>query len=359
MLHIRKALCVLFTALLLVQPAFAETEPPTTPEPDIVTAVHTMQTLPSNFSPLTPQTEEKLWLRALTTAPLYAMNADGSWNAVLAAALPEDVTEDYVNSYGIPADAQRGYAFRITLRSDACWEDGTPITADDVLFSVQKLFESEETSDDWLFLANAAAIRSGKLQPGSDIVSLKDAGFSNVSEAWAAGYTEFYLDTEGYWGLGSGWKSVSDRTRLRDFAMPAGLDELFVTPAYLYRYYLMDGSINNYYQSQFIGICRTPGDALTVNDLGLVKVSDQELILLLQDPLAASTLMQKLEGLFLFRQELWSENYGDGTAHYLSYGPYRIASASYEQILLVPNPNWFGEADPRGYDRILCRKIGT
>ena len=56
---------------------------------------------------------------------------------------------------------------------------------------------------------------------------------------------DFYLDTEGFWGLGGGWKPISDRIRLRDFAMPGGLDEYFVSPAYLYRYYLMDGAINN------------------------------------------------------------------------------------------------------------------
>ena len=344
MLHLRKVLCICFTALLLAQPVFAETEP--APEPDIVTAVREVQTVPTDFDPLAAPD----WLLRLISAPLYAMSTDGSWTPVLAAALPEDVTGSHAGKSGIPAAAERGYAYRIALDEAACWEDGTPITADDYLYSVRKLFENEKTAENWLFLANASAICSGKPQVGSDIVSLRDAGFSGTGEAWAAGYTEFYLDTEGFWGLGGGWKSVSDRTRLRDFAMPGGLDEYFVTPAYLYRYYLMDGAVSSYYQTEFIGICRTPGAALTTEDLGIIKKSDHELILLLQEPLTPSTLMQKLESLLLFRE---------GNQGVLSCGPYRIVSADKSHILLEENPRWHGAADPRGYDRILFREIGT
>ncbi len=342
MLHLRKALCICFTALLLAQPVFAETEP----VPDMVTALHPVEKIPTDFDPRTAPD----WLKKLTAASLFALDADGNWTPVLASALPEDVTANHAGTYGIPGNAARGYAYRILLDEQARWEDGTPITGEDYVNSIRAAFENPKTAENWLFLANASAIRSGKLQPGSDIVSLRDAHFSGIGEAWAAGYTEFYLDTEGFWGLGGGWKSVSDRIRLRDFAMASGLDEYFVTPAYLYRYYLMDGAISSYYQTEFIGICRTPGDAMTIEDLGLVQVSDHEIHLLLQEPLTPSTLMQKLESISLFREN------GDTP---LSYGPYRIVSATKTEILLEPNPHWHGGADPRGYDRILCQKIGS
>ena len=345
MLHVRKALCIFFIALFLVQPVFAETEP--TAAPDIVTAIHTVTALPTSWDSLSAQTAEAQWLRSLTTAPLYAMQADGTWEPVLARALPEDVTVDYAASCGIPENAQRGYAFRILLDNSACWDDGTPITADDYIFSIQKLLQNEETSKDWTFLANAEAILSNKKQTGSDIISLGDAGFSSVSQAWSAGYTEFYVDTDGFWGLSNGWMSVSDRTRLRDYAMPSGLDEYFVSPAYLYNRYLMDGAETSRYQSEFVGICQTPGTALTMDDLGLMKINDLELVLILSEPAAASTLMQRLEALFLFRQE--------GSS---GYGPYRVTSANGEEIILEPNPNWWGVADTRGYDRIICRMEG-
>lgn len=350
MLHLRKAICLILMALLLAQPVFAETEAPTEAvvEPDIVTAIRTMEAIPTDFGIHADPTEELRWLRSLTASPLYAM-ADGSWKPVLAGSLPEDVTADYAGTCGIPASARRGYAFRIPLNPDARWENGQPITSEDYLYSIRALFSHEDSEKDWLFLANAAAIADGKTKAGSDIISLKDAGFSRITEAWVAGFKEFFLNIEDFWGLEGGWKSVSDRTRIRDYAMPGHLDEAFVSPAYLYRNYLLEGEHRRLLPT-FIGISKTPGDTYTMDDLGLVSLSDDAFVIILHSPATASTLMQYLEKLVLFRQN---------TAEYLSCGPYRIVSATAEEILLEPNPHWWGEADPRGYDRIICQKIDT
>lgn len=333
MLHLKRILLAALAALLLVQPVSAETQPPTEREPDIVTAVLEVDTVPADTSP----SGAPSWLQALIAAPLYKMEG-GSYLPVAAAALPEDVTADYAGAYGIPADAARGYAFRIALSSAVCREDGTSITADDYLAAIRGDLEN------WTFLANAQAIFEEKHRPGSRIVSLKEAGFPGIAEAWEAGYTNFYIDVDGFWGLSAGWRPLSDRTRMRDFAMPAHLDEAFVSPAYLYRNYLMDGGESNYFQRDFIGISTEPGPVWTVDELGLLKETEYSMVLILQDPAAASTVASGLSGLMI-----------GGSA---SYGPYRIAEAGAE-LLLEPNPNWWGAPDSRGYDRILCRKIGS
>lgn len=350
MLHLRKAICMILMTLLLAQPVFATEAPTETAaiEPDIVTAIHKMETIPTDFGIHAEITEQLQWLRRLTAAPLYAMEG-GNWIPVLAGSLPVDVTAEYVGTYGIPSDAARGYAYRISLNGDARWENGRSVTADDCIDSIQALFSHENTEKDWLFLANADAIAGGRTKPTRHIVSLKDAGFSGITQAWGAGYKEFFLDTEGFWGLGQGWKSVSDRTRIRDYAMPTGLDESFVSPAYLYHNYLMDGE-HQRFLATFIGINEAPGDDYTMDDLGLEKLSDGEFVLILHAPATASTLMQYLEKLVLFPQD---------ATEYLSCGPYRIVSATSEEIRLEPNPHWWGEADSRGYDRIFCQKIGT
>ena len=353
MLHLRKAICLILMALLLAQPAAAtepaaETATETAPQPDIVTAVRKMDEIPVDMGIHAKDTEELQWLRKLTASPLYAMNG-GNWESVVAAQLPEDVTDAYVGSYGIPADAARGYAYRITLKDDARWENGTFITADDCVFSILEQFSHKDTVDNWLFLANGEAVREGRVKPGRHIISLKEAGFPSITQAWAAGFREFFLDTEGYWGLGQGWKSISDRIRIRDYAMPTGLDESFVSPAYLYHNYLMDGE-HHRFLPEFIGISENSGSVYTTEDLGLVKLSEKEFVIILEDPATASTLMQHLEELVLFSE------YADTC---LSSGPYRIVSATSEELWLEPNPCWWGEPDSRGYDRIFCQKIGT
>lgn len=79
------------------------------------------------------------------TSPYYTFRlnstADG-WSIAceMAAALPEDVTSQYVGQYGIEeGDTQK--AWKIALREDLCWEDGTPINADSFIYSAQELLD--------------------------------------------------------------------------------------------------------------------------------------------------------------------------------------------------------------------------
>lgn len=60
----------------------------------------------------------------------------------------EDVTADYVGQYGITeAMAEEGHhAFAITLRQDLKWDDGTPIKAEDFVYTMQ-----QQLSPDYLF----------------------------------------------------------------------------------------------------------------------------------------------------------------------------------------------------------------
>lgn len=356
LLQLRNYLCLLFAVLLLVQPVYAgdATEPV---QPDLVSAVRTVDALPSNWNPLTPGGEVQQWLLDMTTAPVYALTG-GSWEPVLAAALPEDVTADYAGTYGIPADASGSYAYRILLNDSACWEDGTVITADDYVFSIQKLLEDEENRSNWTFLANAEAALSGKTQPGDSVISLRAASFTNMQEAIAAGHTDFYVDTTRFWGLEGGWRSISDRSRLQDFAMPSGMDERFVSPAYLFAHYLADGAENSRLQREFIGICESEGSPVTLEDLGVFADGPSALVLILQQSAAPSVLMDKLENLFLFRESCWGKDYATSPETYCGYGPYRITATDAGQIILEPSLTWWGVPVTGEFDRILCRTTG-
>ncbi|MBP3700376.1 MAG: hypothetical protein J6I64_00660, partial [Lachnospiraceae bacterium] len=56
----------------------------------------------------------------------------------MAVSEPEDVTAQYAADWGIPADAT-ARAWKITLRDDLKWEDGTPIVAQDFVKSAELL----------------------------------------------------------------------------------------------------------------------------------------------------------------------------------------------------------------------------
>ena len=55
----------------------------------------------------------------------------------------EDVTSEYAGNdkYGVPAGETKGYAYKITLRDNITWEDGTKINAESFLYSMEKLLD--------------------------------------------------------------------------------------------------------------------------------------------------------------------------------------------------------------------------
>ena len=361
MLYLRKTMSVAVAALLVAQALLGlfskePAEPTAPPEPDIISAIHTVSQIPDNWSPLTPATAEKTWLQSKTSAPVFRYTEEGAWEPVLVTALPEDVTKDYAGTAGIPARAETGYAFRLQLRKEARWEDGRLITADDYIFSIQKLLQDEENRSNWTFLANSEAVLSGARKPGTEIIPLKDENFATVAEAKEAGFTDIFIDTTRFWGLDGGWLSITDHFRMQDFAMPSGMDERFVSPAYLYTYYLADGKESSRLQDRYLGILKPTGETYTMEDLGLVKINSFELVFLLDEPVALSSFIHKLENLFLFRESYWGKQYATSADTYCSYGPYCITLAEKNRIVLEPNEFWYGEPVSDAFDRIICRK---
>lgn len=323
--------------------------------PEKATAVYYMDALPGNWSVESAQTPEKEYLRSLTTTALYT-SVDGELVPGLAAELPVDVTAEYAGKeiYGIPAGAERGYAFRITLRRDVFWEDGAAVDADDVLFSVRTLMQSKSCAQDYRWIANAAGYAEGLERPAEQVVSLNEAGFSTVSEAEAAGYTRFYLDVARFWGLDTGWTSIGDRQRILDHAMTPGLDEMYITPAYLYEQYLAEGTSLAYLQGRFLGITGDRDNILTMEDVGILKTGEYELVVIAGEPVTARTAAARLGQLCLLRQTLYGDRYGTAPEYYSSCGPYRITDAGADEILLERNEYWRGDISAWPADVIRC-----
>lgn len=333
------ALC-LSLALVCLPVSAAETESEAAPTlSPILVGVQELEQIPQRWNPLEEHDAGQDTLLALTSESLYRISGDGAVIPAQAAALPEDVTAEYAGSYGIPAGTIRGYAFAITLREGVLWDNGTALTAADWCYTAEKLLETGAFP---LEIANYEAYRRGDTLPASRIVSLQDAGYATVTEAEEAGYHDFYIDTTWFWGLDTGWFRVTDRTRLFDAAIPSGCEEMYITPAYLYRTYLGENGSQKLFQSEFVGIPAESGAALTMADVGLFA-EDGRLILILQEQAAASTVALALSGLYPVPMGTQTEAYGTA-ASYHACGPYRIESVSDTELVLIPNSLWNGEA---------------
>ena len=85
-------------------------------------------------------------IMTLTQRGLYAIiysDNDQGYEIIpeMASDMAKDVTEEYAGQYNIPEGETEGYAWEFPLREDACWEDGTPITANDYIESMKDLLD--------------------------------------------------------------------------------------------------------------------------------------------------------------------------------------------------------------------------
>lgn len=315
-----------------------------------------IESIPGSWNPMGEPTEEAQLLLSLTADRLYVLSADGkTLTASLAADLPQDVTAEFAGNYGIDENSSRGYAFRIVLDANARWEDGTPVTAGDLVFTLNQHIDRDTLG---MELANLQAFRSGAEKPDGEIISLRDAGFSSIEAAERAGYTAFYVDTEVFWGLTSGWVSINDRTRLKDSAIPSGITEMYISGAYLYDRYLRSGSPLSRYQAEFVGISAS-SELVQREDIGLIAEHDSSFVLILEVPTTAEALALKLSSFIPLRESKFAADYATSTATYCSSGRWRIAAVTENTVELVPNEFYHGKTAGIEADRIYLKVIGT
>lgn len=316
---------------------------------------------PVNFSPFEWYTDGEKTVLEYTAQGLYeaTLASDGASYEILpamAAAMPEDVTAEYAGSWGIAEDAAEGYAFLIDLDPDACWADGTPITAGDYVESMKRLLSSEAKhyrASDWfsgaLSLAGAYDYYMQDMAGQVIYQSLADAGYSSVKEAKNDGITEFYVDLEGYWGLECGWQSIESEEAFRDDAIPEGEKEDYVTPKYIYETYLAEGADYAAYQNSFVGVVQERIREVSWEDVGFLKAGNYRIVLILKKPMTAGNLAAALRSCFLVNTGLYDQDpdaYGTDPEHYISCGPYSLTAFDSRELRFARNENWHGYADP-------------
>lgn len=114
---------------------------------DVYTYNSIFSATPTTWNPHTWETNDDSTILGFTTMGFYdvQLNADKTgydWVNEMAAAAPKDVTSSYVGKYGIVQGDERK-VWEIALNKNAKWDDGTPIKADDYLYSMQQLLDPD------------------------------------------------------------------------------------------------------------------------------------------------------------------------------------------------------------------------
>lgn len=119
-------------------------------DPNLHTFREYLTVAPSNWNELTYQDANDTEIMQFISGSFFTFNfefdaqgkiVDGGFAVEYDGAKDlEDVTEEYAGDedYSVPEDATSGYAYKITLRDDLKWDDGTPIHAADFVYSMQE-----------------------------------------------------------------------------------------------------------------------------------------------------------------------------------------------------------------------------
>lgn len=296
-----------------------------------------------------------------------------------------DVTDKYVGdeNYAVPEDATSGYAWKIILREDLCWENGDPIKAKDFVYSMQQqldpLFKNYRADS---YYNSGTVIHGAKFyaKQGRDLATIDDlleiGDVANAEE-----FVEKYGDQDAYinWDYSFGGNPLGGEApdKIVDSTLSvAELYELFTT--------IGGGAYAEYVTSEMYMYFNFPTKTwdtvgLFVGDTEyeLVIVLDKPIELLKEDGSLSYLAAYQLSGLPLVHEAtyeankvapvegstLWTTTYYTSKESTISWGPYRLASfQDGKEYVLERNDKWFGYkddmyADYYQTDRIVCETV--
>lgn len=328
-----------------------------------------------------------------------------------AATALEDVSADYAGRFGIPAGYSEGHrAWKITLRDDLKWDDGTEIHAEDFVYTMK-----QQLSPNYLF-PEAANFYSGNyiLHNAREYVYQGQTGVltSNTVKAGEQ-YQTVVLGTDGYYHrntadgetiyvaitVGSDWSSdaladyaasgyLGDVNGAVISALAGQVNEDGYVPLTEQVRTILEEFCANYgggYEDEWQEFCSYYYDypALDFSEVGIFAVSDNELVFITDNMLnpldeggdLTYEAAYYLQSLPLVKQELWEKLENTKTKPYTnsynttsvansaSWGPYKLtefqAGTTYT---LTRNENWYGYRmekyeDQYQTDRIIVRYI--
>lgn len=341
---------------------------------------YALEVFPTNWNVHTYQTNTDTDILNYITEGLYEFDYNETMDGYkmvpgAAAAEPVDVTADYVGQFGIE-DGDAAKAWKITLRDDLCWEDGTPITAKDYVTSaelllnpVAKNYRADSLYSGNMVIAGAKAyLYQGQhaydTQIGTSYFDMDTAETDENGVYTVDGHdVAFSLDDSAAWGSNSLTDYYgSDATIFQDAdgndmyaELSALADEngfikvdadvagkLALIIAHLkdfadYDSYAADAG--DYAKQEWQEFCYfgTSYPETDFSTVGVIAESDTDLVLVLEKELSGFYLLYSLADPWLVNADLYKscESVVDGVYQNsyctsadttISYGPYKLAS---------------------------------
>lgn len=355
---------------------------------------------PSNWNELTYQNNNDVQIMNYIGSSFFQFNfkydnngkiINGEFEVEYAAATKlEDVSTSYVGEkWGIEEGA-KNRAFKITLREDLRWDDGTPIKAGDFVYTMKEQLDplAQHYRADSFYLGSTVIhnaekyVKQGKFEwtpNGDDVSNLqhsldslvkgtngvynlpngKKIKFSfNDELTYLDGdklndYSE-YLDEEAYNALikladEEGRVDVSDAT-IALFEQLINADNWGNETAEYIQVYMV-------YENEYAAMNFDQVGIFAPSDYSLVVILDKELPLLTEDGMLTYQAAYNMSSLPLVKKDLfetnkvapqvegglWTSTYNSSIKSSASWGPYKLTKfQAGKEYVLDRNQNWFG-----------------
>ena len=388
------------------------------PEADLKQAQYntTTITMPSNWNELTYADNNDTQIMSYIGSSFFdydykfaddkKFNADGTINkgAIVegayttnfsAATKLQDVTSKVNKKWGYTDEQKKegGYAWKITLRKDLKWDDGTPITAEDFVYSMQQQLDPAfmnfraNTYYDTLRMKGAREYFFQN-QEGT-YESVGSQGYASNQAAIDAGAT-LYVDIHNLWGAAGykdaagneapQWVTIADTNV---YASADGSDA--ISGADLWNGYKSILDVGGDYESYVAIFVENTVREFAWEDVGIYADGKYEIVICLDVAYSllnedgdlsyqAAYYMASLPLVHKAKYEaskkapaegatLWTTNYNSSLETTASWGPYKLvefeAGSHYK---LAINENWYGwnmeqYANQYNISSIYCRKV--
>ncbi|MBO4626423.1 MAG: hypothetical protein J5645_00400 [Lachnospiraceae bacterium] len=354
-----------------------------------------------NWSPLSWETSDDSYVLTYISSGYYdfALNStkDG-WSVVceLAEKLPEDVTKDYVGKYGI-VEGETAKAWKIKLREDLKWDDGTAINADTFVYSAKELLDpimlnrraDSLYAGDFAIYNAKAYVYSGKMSWEANSADGENA--TVAFDAKVKGNDGVYTTPDGaklYFGLKTGYAWMQGKS-LTDYKayFPAGVYEALEakadgegyipvtdeTIAKLHEFTGIDDWGNETEEDLVYYMSYQKANAETKwEDVGFFKTGDYEIVMVTINPTSDPNYFvpYNLSSAYLVKPDLWeacktyrdsnkqevskdsadiasiTSTYGTSVETSASFGPYKLTFFQADkQLTFDRNDNWYGYKD--------------
>lgn len=322
----------------------------------------------------------------------------------------EDVTSDYVGKYGITEeDAAEGHhAFKMTLRSDLKWDDGTPITAGDFVYTLE-----QQLSPKYLW-STASNYYSGNyiIHNSEEYVKQGQKGFFAASTLPTYGpslssFDGLYFDATNVAAFDSIF-GTADMTKLAAYKAYFAVgntniyDELVAYAGdarvpmtqeianKLAGLFGGDGMLGNYWgwadeEIGYFSVAEYEYPAVNFSDVGYFAASDTELVIVIDNtlnPLDENENLTYEAGYYfsswpLVKKDVWeacekapadgngtyTNSYATTVATSPSWGPYKLTDYQMDKSYTIErNTNWYGYgltqyAKQYQTDKIECQYV--